>query len=555
MVKDYPLDITAVPFGRRGAGCMVFCEENGEGLDAENGLYLSQSTEGVLMGGAQFLRNKNYLLITPMKNGEKIAYTYTATTSNIQIEGGGGRIYITFSPEGTLRIWSQGLAIRLTAKMGFGDVAMKRGRAAQIEMDGAVYFIVPVKGEIAVDSHYNLLTYRYTDPVIDLIPGNGVLDIAVCDRSLPADEAPGTGKTFSECVAAMSGDFSRFAESIVRVPEGLETLIYSLWAQEKSFKEGGVMYPSNVITAVYPIAAEQPVLSLAFRDADTAAGLITNFARYATGLGLIPEYVTKTKKLYQTVSMYYGYGVLQLLEDDGLSDTELADIYDMLCTVDSWWTQNRSYDGGVSFFYAYPFECGDVKSSVLADKMPAVTPDLMTKMALSAFALAECGARLNMEKAAERWRNTAARRLEYLTDKLWLDGRFVCRDKSGTAYASESILCCTPVLLGEKLPSDQAEKTAELIMDKFFVPGRGLLTEESGDKTDTVLTALLTAGLCDAGRKDLGKRLAGDMRECISRYGLYSEYPAAGKPARRCGSLYSPAASAAVLYAAHRAFK
>ena len=109
MVKDYPLDITAVPFGRRGAGCMVFCEENGEGLDAENGLYLSQSTEGVLMGGAQFLRDKNYLLITPMKNGEKIAYTYTATTSNIQIEGGGGRIYITFSPEGTLRIWSQGL--------------------------------------------------------------------------------------------------------------------------------------------------------------------------------------------------------------------------------------------------------------------------------------------------------------------------------------------------------------------------------------------------------------------------------------------------------------
>ena len=80
-------------------------------------------------------------------------------------------------------------------------------------------------------------------------------------------------------------DFSRFAESIVRVPEGLETLIYSLWAQEKSFKEGGVMYPSNVITAVYPIAAEQPVLSLAFRDADTAAGLIQTLHSMQPDLG------------------------------------------------------------------------------------------------------------------------------------------------------------------------------------------------------------------------------------------------------------------------------
>ena len=73
----------------------------------------------------------------------------------------------------------------------------------------------------------------------------------------------------------------------------------------------------------------------------------------------------------------------------------------------------------------------------------------------------------------------------------------MCALPDGTKFESGSILCCTPVLLGEKLPQEQAEKTAGLIMDKFFVPGRGLKTEEGGETTDTVLSALLAAGLCD----------------------------------------------------------
>ena len=58
---------------------MIFCEENGATLDADNGLYLSQNVESVLMGGAQFLRNKNYLLITPVLGAEPVEYTYSAT--------------------------------------------------------------------------------------------------------------------------------------------------------------------------------------------------------------------------------------------------------------------------------------------------------------------------------------------------------------------------------------------------------------------------------------------------------------------------------------------
>ena len=170
MIKDYSLDITQLPFSRRYAGCMVFYENNGELAGAENGLYLSQSTEGVLMGGAQFLRNKNYLLITPVYNGKEVPYSYTASTSKLSITGADGKIDITFDRTGAIRVRSYRFGIRLTAKMGFGDVAVAHGQAVQVDMDGAVYFMVPKKGSATVDSHYNLLTYRYTDPTIDFKP-------------------------------------------------------------------------------------------------------------------------------------------------------------------------------------------------------------------------------------------------------------------------------------------------------------------------------------------------------------------------------------------------
>jgi putative isomerase len=549
MIKDYPLDITAVPFGRRGAGCMVFFEENGCELDAENGLYLSQITEGVLMGGAQFLRNKNYLLITPVKGGKAVPYTYTASTSGIRIAGGDGHICMAFAPGGELKIWADGLDIRLTAKMGFGDVAEKRGHGAQIEMDGAAYSIVPVLGQVKVNSRYDLLTYRYTDPVIDILQENGRLDISVYDRKLNSEELPPAPCTFSECAEKAAEDFSRFMKSVVHVPEGMETLMYSLWVQEKNFgEEGGVMYPSNVVTAVYPRAAEQPILSLAFCDAEIAAGLITNFAGYATGRGLIPELVTRGKKVCQTAAMDHGYAALRLLERGGLSVTALEDMYDMLCTIDTWWRENRSYDGGVSFFCAYPFECGDVKSSVNSRGLPVVTPDLMVKMIFTAEALAECGEQLKLDGAAGRWRETAARRLRYLTDNLWNGERFVCALPDGTKFESGSILCCTPVLLGEKLPQEQVEKTAGLIMDKFFVPGRGLKTEEGGETTDTVLSALLAAGLCDTGYAQMAGEISGAVKSCIEEYGLYGSYPVKHAPKKRCGGLYPPCACAAVLY-------
>lgn len=552
MTKDYSLDITQLPFSRRYAGCMVFYENNGEILGAENGLYLSQSTEGVLMGGAQFLRNKNYLLITPVYDGKEVPYTYAASTSKLSITGEDGKIDITFDKNGAMRVRSDKLGIRLTAKMGFGDVAMAHGRAVQVDMDGAVYFMVPQKGSAAVDSHYNLLTYRYTDPVIDFKPDNDELEIVIYDKSYADKEYPTVSEGFDECVQTMREEFARFCKDMICIPEGLEALAYGLWVAEKSFPETDGMYPSNVITDVYPKAEEQPILSLAFANADKAERLITQFQKYSTDNGLIPVSINKTKRLYQTAVMDYGTAALELLEKGTLTGEQMAAVYDMLATIDAWWTENRSEDG-VRFYYAYRYECGIADSSIMKEGTPATTPDLMARMALSAVALAEYAEKIGAEASAERWKELAERRLEYLLEKLWSGNGFICWLTDDTEYKSESILCWMPLMLGKRLPEDIRRIAGRTIENDFLVTEKGLLLEKNGKEINTVIMSLIIAGLYDAGQQEAAARAAEAMKKHMSDNGLHMAYPADKLPVNRCGSLYQPAACAAVLYALSKA--
>lgn len=527
---------------------MVFYETNGKTLNAENGLYLSQNTEGVLMGGAQFLRNKNYLLITPTSGGAAAQYTYAATSSMLHIEAADGTMDITFARDGGMRVRTKNLGIRITAKMGFGDVAMMHGTAAQAEMDGAVYFMAPLKGSVTADSHYDLLTYRYTDPIINFETEDGVLEVVVYDRSFADGKCPEIKGSFEDCVREMKEDLAEFAEHVAAVPGGLEQLLYGLWIAEKPFPGTEGIYPSNVITDVYPKAKEQPVLSLVFADTGKAAELITNFEPYITKQGLVPEYVNKTKKMYQTVIADYGYAALELLKKGDLARDKMVCIYDMLATVNEWWTKNRSRDG-VIFYYAYRFECGFAKSSVIRGDSPVVTPDLMTRMVLLAEALAAYADKIGAESAVDQWKDLAERRRAYLLEELWQDGRFVCRNIDGTVFESESLLCWMPVLLGEKLPEEIAGASAKNVIEKFLEEGKGLRLEADGGVIDTVTMSLVIAGLCDAGQKEAAGKIVDAMRDFISENGLYLSYPAKEAPVKRCGSLYQPVSCAAAMFA------
>lgn len=544
-MQSYPLDITRIPFSCRRSRCMVFYEDKGAPLDAENGLYLSQSTEGMLGGGAQFYRNKDYLLLTPEKEGKPLEYTWGATTSGVRMLTGEGELSMTFAGDGSLRIFGDGPALLITAKMGFGDVAEKKGETAEIRMDGTSFTMIPVTGSVTVDSHYDLLTYRYTDPVIRFLPDNGKLEIAVFDRSF--DGAVRESRPFAECRAETEEAFAAFRKKLTGTEDACVEESYSLWIGPKAFPgfEGDV-YPSNVITAVYPRAAEQPVLSLAFRDTDEAFGLITKFAPFITKGGLLPEQASGSRRLYQTASMDHGLAVLELLANGEPSEEQCRKLYDMLATVDEWWVRNRSSDGGISFFYAFRYESGSVSDGIFSAGTPVTAPDLAARMVLQAEALSRLADRIGLTEAAERWQKAAEGRLGYLKENLWKDGRFAARTAEGVA-GGVSALCCVPAILGPRLPEDMRQALAETLTGELLIPGRGIRT--GAGETDTVLTCLLAAGLIAGGQRDAGEKLLEAVAEAEKAFGLAATYPETGEADCRCAGQYTPAVCAAKLYA------
>ena len=526
---------------------MVFYEDKGAPLGAENGLYLSQSTEGMLGGGAQFYRNKDYLLLTPEKDGQALGYTYGATTSGVRMLTPEGVLSMTFAADGSLRMFAEGLELLVTAKMGFGDVAVKNGDSAEITMDGTKFYMIPVTGSVTVDSHYDLLTYRYSDPVIRFLPENGKLEIAVFDRSYDGPESVGEPRPFEECRAGMEEEFLAFREKLVPAEDIGPEESYSLWIGPKPAPGfDGDVYPSNVVTAVYPRAAEQPVLSLAYRDTDEAFGLITKFAPFLTKGGLLPEQASGSRRLFQTASMEHGLAVLELLANGDPSEEQCRSLYDMLATVDGWWSKNRSTDGGTSFYYAFRYESGFVPDGIFAAGTPVTAPDLAARMVLLAETLSRLAEALGLTEAAERWRKAAEARLAFLTGELWEDGGFVAKADGRTA-ARGTALCGVPAILGSRLPEEMRQSLGRLLTGDLLAPGRGIRTGAGG--TDTVLTCLLAAGLAAGGQREAGEKLIGAVAEAERAFGLEAAYPAEGTPACRCAAQYTPAVCAARLYA------
>ena len=250
--------------------------------------------------------------------------------------------------------------------------------------------------------------------------------------------------------------------------------------------------------------------------------------------------------------MDYGTAALELLEKGTLTCEQMDAVYDMLATIDAWWTENRSEDG-IRFYYAYRYECGIDSSSAVKEGTPAITPDLMTRMILSATALAEYAERIGAESAAVRWKAAAEKRLKYLLENLWSGDRFVCRLTDGTEYKSESILCWMPLMLGKRLPEDIRDKAGQMIENNFLVKEKGLLVEEKGEEVNTLIMSLIIAGLYDVGQKEVADRAAEAMKKYMRGNGLHMLYSVDSMPVNRCGSLYQPAACAAVLFALSKA--
>jgi glycogen debranching enzyme len=165
-----------------------------------------------------------------------------------------------------------------------------------------------------------------------------------------------------------------------------------------------------------------------------------------------------------------------------------------------------------------------------------VTADLAAFLVLQLAQLSELAAELGRGQDADRHLRTADSIQVALLDQLWSDGRFHgFSPETGHLSASRSLLDLMPIVLGERLPRDIADRLAERIAS--HLTGYGLATEHPDSphyESDgywrgpiwAPSTVLIEDGLRRAGHTELADDISHRFRSLCEKFGFAENFDA-----------------------------
>ena len=323
------LDLKLMPYGHQMSRHMVYEETDNGGNSWEKGLYIAFSTETVAMFGRGAAGPKGFLRILPVFEGNKLDYTYEASVGSVKINTVKGSMTIAFDGANTLRIAGSGIGLRFDGKVSFGENVIQKKHGIEFLKGGGIYLIKPIKGTLAMDSHWDLKALHATNPLIDVTPDKNEFEIVLCDTTLlleidPLSEsveaaAAKTEKTFEEFKAGLvktTGKYAAFSALAA----------YSYWT---GLSDKGLAL-SNKMNDQKFYSVQVPVSALALTDAEKAAGILLAQLDNLTPMGLVPTWFAGKSKLTEAVLPIYAIPLAKLIADGGiakLSQETLTTLY------------------------------------------------------------------------------------------------------------------------------------------------------------------------------------------------------------------------------------
>ena len=198
----------------------------------------------------------------------------------------------------------------------------------------------------------------------------------------------------------------------------------------------------------------------------------------------------------------------------------LEDVYTKLSRQTTWFLTHRRRDGMTLPYYLHGNDSGWDNSTMFAEGIPLIAPDLAALLVLQTEVLSELATELGHAEAADQWRKTSEQLLAGLLE-LWDGTSFVPQrldlDNELVPVACNSLIPFIPILLGTRLAPDIRERLAAGI--EPLVTDHGVATEhpdspqyvENGYWRGPIWapsTLLIAFGLKDAGFPDLAATIA-----------------------------------------------
>ncbi|ANF32665.1 glycogen debranching protein [Leifsonia xyli] len=469
----------------------------------------------------------------------------TASASRVAWTGGNGRVEAVFESTSALRFRGSGLGMRFAASDELTPFT------------GGYLFTDPVDGAIVLTSYETGRRYRFT--VLSgraEVVGDGELGAA--DREVvftasdwevrvseteTAQATPVPALGFDDLVELRRGEFARYAEAVAG-PGAAPTAVkaaYVLWSA--TVEPAGFVGREAVLMSKHWMdkvwSWDHCFNALALAPLDTGAALDQFLLPFdhQDASGALPDSMTHSEVLYNFVKPpIHGWAFARLRERlaSPLDPDALRTVYARLAVWTRFWLDSRRAPGHALPYYQHGNDSGWDNATLFDRARVVESPDLAAFLILQLDALAALARELG--ESPDEWDDDRIVVERALYDQLWTVDGFVARGVSdGEPSTATSLLASLPIVLGEWLPADIADRLATSIEHRLTEwgpatePPDSPLYEPDGYWRGPVWapsTYLIVDGLRRAGRSALADRVARAFLAACERSGFAENFDA-----------------------------
>ncbi|MEN2742356.1 glycogen debranching protein [Microbacterium sp. X-17] len=528
-------DIDEIPFSRRGSW-----------LDLSRVVGLHTRAEDLHLVSHQTGMHA-VLRLQPEHHGRAIETEVSADPAVLEWAAPSGAVRATFDGPAAIRFAGDGLGMRFSA----GD--------SLTPFTGGFLFTDPLDGGVVLTSYETGRRYRFTVLSGEArVIGDG--DLGEGERAVVfADDHPWevvveefetarppyrSEHTFDRLVARSAAEFAAYSAALAPSSCAGETAAkaaYVLWSA--TVRPSGfvgreaILMSKHWMDKVWSWDHCFNALALAGTDPDAALDQFLLPFDHQDASGALPDSITHSEVLYNFVKPPihgWAFRELEARAARPFTPAELAAVYERLAAWTRFWLDSRRAPAHALPYYQHGNDSGWDNSTTFDADRVIEAPDLAAFLILQLDVLAGLADRLG--EASAPWSEARDDLAHALHDELWTGDRFVARAvDSGRPSSTSSLLNALPIVLGEQLPAEVAERLATRIADHLTEWGPATEPVDSPRyESDgywrgpiwAPSTVLIESGLRRAGFEELADRVSAAFRAVCERSGFAENFDA-----------------------------
>jgi len=490
---------------------------------------------GSRRGGASHLNSPNLMQFIPQYQGRNIAFSVTATATELTVNTAYGQIRFCFPTKSLLIVKGEnGLSMRMFRDMAIHQMCRRRGQKGYETAYGYTGSFVyePVQGSIEMKADWDF--EGLNTPVVDgmILPDeSGVFELAVeefLQFGVERDSYPDYENALKSVTADWEEFLSKQPDLGAEYAQKRAQAAYMAWANLVA-PAGLMKRPWIFMRSTDPGSAWQMVenaVSLK-NDLPLAMDLMMNMLDRQSPDGQLADWFSDQKGIFTMIKPpIQGWGLEILMENHDLKAEvpaeQLTALYEGYKKWANWLPMYRDRDNDGILTLEHGDETGNDDSPLFKKTLMVDAPELNAFTALLFDVLGDLAKLVDREEESAEWKSRAKVLIDRMVERFWTGERFVAynHEKPEEVIDCASLQFYRPLVLGKRLPQEIIDKLAA----DLAVPGRyqsiaGLTTmdmslspmSEVGTGIGKILPSdniLIITGLYHAGKTELAKELA-----------------------------------------------